>query len=188
MAKVFVFLAPGFEEIEALIPVDVLLRGGLDVKTVSIADTLEVESAHGITVKADMLFGQANLSDAALLVLPGGMPGAAHLDMHEGVRKAVAAQATSGKPVAAICAAPMVLGHLGLLKGRKATCYPGFEKYLDGAEYTADLCTVDGNITTGEGPAAAFPFAYALLAQLTDEETANEVATGMRYRHLMENR
>lgn len=96
------------------------------------------------------------------------------------------AQAQAGKLVSAICAAPLVLGGLGLLKGKRATCYPGFEKTLTGAEYTAELVTVDGNIVTGEGPAAAFPYAYTLLAMLTDEQTARGVAEGMRYVHLME--
>ena len=82
-------------------------------------------------------------------------------------------------------AAPMVLGGIGLLQGRRATCYPGFEKYLEGAEYTHELCTVDGNITTGEGPAAALPYAYMLLAALTDKQTADQIAEGMMYKHLM---
>ena len=89
--------------------------------------------------------------------------------------------------IAAICASPaVVLGQMGLLQGLKATCYPGFEQLLGGAEYTGELCTVDGLMITGEGPAAAFPFAYTLLAMLQDEATAKQVATGMRYTHLME--
>ncbi len=182
MAKVYVFLADGFEDIEALGTVDVLRRGGVDVKTVSITGTEFVTTSHGIVLKADMLFEDADFSDANLLMLPGGMPGSASLDMHEGVKAALTAQNARGGMIAAICAAPMVLGRLGLLKGRKATCYPGFEKYLDGAEYTGEMFTTDGNITTGKGPAATLPYAYELLARLTDAATADEVAKGMLYR------
>lgn len=185
MAKAYTFLATGFEDIEALIPLDVLRRGGVELKTVSITGSKEVESAHGVTYKADLLFDEADLSDADLLMLPGGMPGATNLNEHKGLKDALLAQNEKGRKIAAICAAPLVLGGLGLLKGRRATCYPGFESYLTGAEYTADLCTVDGNITTGEGPAAAFPYAFTLLAALKDEATAHAIADGMRYTHLM---
>ena len=186
MKKVYMFLANGFEDVEALIPLDVLRRGGVDVKTVSITGTNAVETAHGVTIIADLTFDEADLGDADLLMLPGGMPGASNLNSHDGVKAALCQQAKAGKMVSAICAAPLVLGGLGLLSGRRATCYPGFEQTLTGAEYTGELCTVDGNIITGEGPAAAFPYAYQLLAMLTDETTAMGVAEGMRYVHLME--
>jgi len=188
MAKVYVFLADGFEDVEALIPIDVLRRGGVEVVTVSTTDFPLVESAHGVNIEADLQFDQVDTSDADLLMLPGGMPGAANLYAHEGVCKAVCAQAAAGKKVAAICAAPaVVLAQLGLLQGKKATCYPGFEQVLkeSGAQYTADLVTVDGNITTAEGPAAAFPYAYELLTQLVDKATSDQIAEGMRFKHLM---
>ena len=188
MAKVYVFLANGFEDVEALIPVDVLRRGGVEVVTVSTTDLPVVESAHGVGIGADAMFGDCDFADADLLMLPGGMPGASNLFAHEGVCAAVLAQYRAGKKVAAICAAPaVVLAQLGVLDGKEATCYPGFEQALKGAgaQYTGDLVTVDGNITTGEGPAAAFPYAYELLAQLTDQETADQIAEGMRYKHLM---
>jgi 4-methyl-5(b-hydroxyethyl)-thiazole monophosphate biosynthesis len=187
MKKVYMFMADGFEDVEALIPVDVLRRGGVDVQTVSIMGSFWVESAHGVTLQADMMFDEVDFKDADLLMLPGGMPGASNLYAHRGVREAVKDQAAKGKMIAAICAAPaVVLGQLGLLKGKKATCYPGMQEGLDGATYTADLVTVDGNITTGEGPAAAFPYAYSLLSQLTDQATADQVAEGMRFVHLMQ--
>lgn len=186
MAKAYTFLATGFEDIEALIPLDVLRRGGVETITVSITGSRDVVSAHGVTMKADMLFEDTDLSDADLLMLPGGMPGATNLNEHEGLKKALLEHDKKGKTVAAICAAPLVLGGLGLLKGRKATCYPGFESYLTGAEYTRALCTVDGNIVTGEGPAAAFPYAFTLLATLKNEATAQAIADGMRYTHLMQ--
>ena len=180
MAKVYVFLADGFEDVEALIPIDVLRRGGVEVVTVSTTEFPLVESAHGVNIEADIH------QDADLLMLPGGMPGASNLYEHEGVCKAVCDQAAAGKKVSAICAAPaVVLAPLGLLEGKKATCYPGFEKALEGASYTGDLVTVDGNITTAEGPAAAFPYAYELLTQLVDKRTADQIAEGMRFKHLM---
>lgn len=188
MAKVYVFLANGFEDVEALIPVDVLRRGGVQVTTVSVTDFPLVESAHGVNIEADMQFDACNFADADLLMLPGGMPGASNLFAHEGVCKAVCDQLAAGRKVAAICAAPaVVLAALGVLEGRKATCYPGFEKALaeGGAAYTGDLVTVDGNITTAEGPAAAFPYAYELLSQLVNKQVAEQIAEGMRFKHLM---
>ena len=188
VSRVYVFLANGFEDVEALIPVDVLRRGGVDVTTVSVVeDSQLVESAHGVQMFADALFEDCDFSDADLLLLPGGMPGASNLYEHEGLCAALKAHAAKGRRLAAICAAPgVVLGQLGLLQGRRATCYPGFEQFMAGATYTGDLFTTDGTITTGEGPAAAFPFAYELLALLTNRQTSDQIAEGMRFKHLME--
>ena len=188
MKKVYVFLADGFEDVEALIPIDVLRRGGVDVTTVSISDFPLVNSAHGVNIEADIMFEQGDFSDADLIFLPGGMPGASNLFAHKGVCKAVVDQFVAGKKVAAICASPaVVLAPLGILEGKKATCYPGFESVLaeNNATYTGDLFTVDGNVTTGEGPAAAFPFAYELLSQLVNKHTADQIAEGMRFKHLV---
>ena len=181
MNKVYEFLANGFEEIEALGPVDVLRRGGIEVKTVSIGDTDMVESAHGVQVKADMTFSQANLDDADLLLIPGGMPGAKNIDEHDGVRQALLKQAADGKYIGAICAGPMVLGHLGLLRSRRATCYPGFDTELDGATYTAEPVTRDGNIITGKGPGATLDYAYTLLALFKGQRVVDEMKKGMMY-------
>lgn len=183
---VYEFLATGFEEVEALAPVDILRRGGVEIKTVSVTGDLMVESAHGVTIKTDLLFEDADLASADLLMLPGGLPGATNLNSHEGLRKALLAQNERGGRIAAICAAPLVLGGLGLLDGKKATCYPGFEKYMAGATYTADLCTVDGNITTGRGPAAVLPYSYTLLEQFVGADAAKAVRDGMIYTQLME--
>ena len=186
MAKVYVFLADGFEDVEALIPIDVLRRGGVEVVTVSTTEFTQVESAHGVSIETDIQFDQSDYTDADLLMLPGGMPGASNLYAHEGVCEALKAQFAAGKKIAAICASPaVVLAQLGLLDGKKATCYPGFERMLETADYTGALVTVDGNITTGEGPAAAFPYAYTILADLTDQATADQIAEGMRFVHLM---
>lgn len=185
MAKIYTFLATGFEEIEALAPVDILRRRNQEVVTLSITGSLFVESSHGITVKADMLFEEADLSDADMLLLPGGMPGSVNLNNHEGVRQALIAQYERGGRIGAICAAPMVLGSLGLLEGRRATCSPGFEVYLKGAEYTHELFTVDGNIITGEGPAATLPYAYKILSFFVGEEETRTLQHKMQYLHLI---
>ncbi|MDO4159625.1 MAG: DJ-1/PfpI family protein [Prevotellaceae bacterium] len=185
MAKVYEFLGTGFEDIEALIPLDIMRRGGVDFKLVSITGNKVVESSHGVKIEADLLFEEADLSDADLLMLPGGLPGADNLNAHEGLKKALVEQNEKGKLIGAICAAPLVLGGLGLVKGKRATCYPGFEKFLTGAEYTQELFTVDGNIITGEGPAATLPYAYKLLSILTNEETSRGIQDGMMFTHLM---
>lgn len=185
MAKIYEFLANGTEEIEALIAVDILRRGGIDVKTVSITGTEYIESAHGIIIKCDEKIEDANFEDADMLLLPGGMPGATNLLEHETVCDAIIKQNAAGKKIGAICASPMILGTLGLLEGKRATCYPGFESYLKGAEYTKELFTIDGNIITGEGPAATFPYAYAILSMFADEDTVESIKEGMMYNHLM---
>ena len=185
MAKVYEFLANGFEEVEGLAPVDILRRGGVDIKTVSVTGSLEVQSSHGVTVIADLRFEDADLSDADMLMLPGGMPGSTNLNAHEGVRKAILEHYQQGKRVGAICAAPMVLGGLGILNGKKATCSPGFQKYMTGAEYTHELFTVDGTVITGEGPAATFPYAYKILSFFIGEEPVRELMHKMQFLHLI---
>ena len=187
MAKVYEFLADGFEEVEALAPVDILRRGGVEVKMVSITGNNLVESSHGVAVKADLLFENiTDFSDADLLMLPGGMPGSKNLNEHEGVRKALKEQFEKGKRVAAICAAPLVLASVGLLKGKKATIYPGMESYLgEDAEYTGALVQEDGNVTTGAGPAASFPYGYKLLSYFLPTEKVEEIQKGMIYDQLL---
>lgn len=178
-------MANGTEDIEALTVIDVLRRGGIDVQSVSITGSEYMETAHGVTIKCDTTIEAADLSDADMLLLPGGLPGATNLLEHEGVREALLSHAAKGKRIGAICAAPMVLGDLGLLKGKKATCYPGFEKYMDGAEYTAELYTIDGNVITGCGPAATLPYSYAILEMLTDKATADGLREGMMFNKLV---
>lgn len=186
MAKVYEFLANGFEEIEALAPMDIFRRGGLEVKTVSVTGSELVESSHGVTVKADLLFEDGDFTDADLLMLPGGMPGSANLNAHEGVRNALKAQYDAGKRVAAICAAPMVLGSIGILEGKRATCSPGFQTYLTGATYTGNLFEEDGLVTTGEGPAASLPYAYHILGYFIPEEQVRDLERKMQFAHLMQ--
>ena len=179
MKKAFLFLAPGFEEIEALATVDILRRGGVDVKMISITDSRTVKGAHDIEVVADALYGDAEYSDAAALILPGGMPGATNLNDFDPLREQLLEQYRAGRIVAAICAAPLVLGGLGLLKGRRATCYPGFEERLIGAETTGEATETDGPVITGRGPGLAFNFGLAILSAIKSEAVADEVAGGM---------
>lgn len=186
MSKIYVFLADGFEDIEALATADILRRGKQPVTLVSMNTTREVCSANGLTVLADKLFTDCDYSDAKLLILPGGMPGAQHLYEHTGLRSVLAAHLQAEKYTAAICAAPMVLGRNGWLEGKRATCYPGFESELKGATYTGELVEMDGHIITAEGPAASFPFAYHLLQLFISDAAVQEIRDGMRYTHLMQ--
>ena len=177
--SVYVHLATGFEELEALSPVDVLRRGGVDVKTVSVTGEKTVVGSHGIPVTADLLFSEADYENCEMIVLPGGLPGATNLGAHEGLCGKIREFFSAGKYTAAICAAPMVFGALGILEGKKATIYPGMEAELKGAVPTGELVVTDGTVITGKGPGAALPFALKLLALLADQETADTVGSGM---------
>ena len=179
MKTIFVFLADGFEEIEAITPIDVLRRAGLNVQTVSVMEEQIVVGAHGIPVVADKMFADIHLEDAEMLLLPGGLPGATNLDAHQGLSDMIMEFASEGKALAAICAAPLVFGNRGLLQGKKATCYPGFESYLIGAEYTAALVEIDGNFITAKGPGAAMDFAFAIVEKYCGTEKVNELKSGM---------
>ena len=174
MKTIFVFLITGFEEIEAVATIDVLRRAELDVRTVSLTGELTVKGSHGIGVTADLLFEEVPFDSAGLLVLPGGTP--AYND-HEGVKREIKAFYDNGGKVAAICASPMVFGGLGILKGRAATCYPGFEKYLDGATLQTDKpVVVDGNVITGKGPGLTINFALTLVEIMSGRAKRDEVA------------
>lgn len=179
MKKAIVFLANGFEEMEALGTVDILRRGGIEVTTVSITANPVVTGAHNVPVTANTTLEKVNLTDADALVLPGGMPGASNLNDSEAVKEALLQQYRDNKIVAAICAAPMVLGGLGLLKGRNATCYPGFEPKLIGANVTGEAVEVSDNVITGKGPGLVINFGLALVAAIKNEAVAEEVAAGL---------
>lgn len=179
MKKVALFLANGFEEIEALGTVDILRRAGIPVQTVSITNEKNVTGAHHITVLADVIFREVNFHDVDVLILPGGMPGAKNLNEHEELKRKVKEYAEKGKVVAAICAAPMVLGRLGLLEGKKATCYPGFEHQLIGAKVSGNKVSVDKNIITGKGPGLVFEFALELVETIAGAGTRKEVQEGL---------
>ncbi|MCR5644001.1 MAG: DJ-1/PfpI family protein [Prevotella sp.] len=182
---IYVFLATGFEDIEALAPVDILRRAGLPVETVSITGNLIVESAHGVGVKADTHIQDIDFEEADMIVLPGGLPGATNLDACEPLKEGIMKLYDEGKPLAAICAAPQVFGHLGILSGMKATCYPGVESHLRNAEYTGALVEVDGQFITGKGPAAAFEFGYQIVEFFLGPDAAEPLRQGMIYSQLV---
>ena len=180
MERTFVFLADGFEEVEALTSIDVMRRAGMPVTTVSINPTLEVTGAHGVTVLADSLFGDNDYSGAEWLVLPGGIPGAPNLRAHEGLCDLLLEQDERGGHIGAICASPaVVLSTLGLLQDRKAVCYPGLEDTVEGVNWQQAPVAIDGHIVTGNGPAAAAAFALAMVAQSMGADKADQVAAGM---------
>ncbi len=181
---IYVFLATGFEDIEAIAPVDIMRRAGLEVQTVSITGEEIVTSAHGVGIASDLLLSDVDFSSAEMLVLPGGLPGSTNLDACKPLTEAIKRHFESGGPIAAICAAPLVYGHLGLLKGRRATCYPGVERELTGATYTAAIVERDGNIITGKGPAAAFEFGYTIVDYFLGEGASLPLRQGMIYAEL----
>lgn len=181
MSRVYVFLADGFEEIEALTVVDMLRRVKIDTVMVSVSGKLLVQGAHAIEVKADGLFEEFSYEDGCMAVLPGGMPGTNHLMAHEGLKKVIHSYAEAKKYLAAICAAPSVLGRNGLLQGRHATCYPGFEEKLIGATVMSDAVVIDGTFITSKGMGTAISFGAALVSILKDEETAQELLAAIQY-------
>ena len=181
MSKSYVFLAEGFEEIEAITVVDVMRRAGMDVKTVSITDRREVAGAHGVTISADLTFKQADFSDSEWLILPGGMPGATNLASFEALGELL--KIHKGK-IAAICASPaVVLAPLGLLDGKEATCYPGLENdcVAHGAK-TRDVPVMAlERLITGNGPSASLRFALAIVANSMGDSVAQQVGGGMLF-------
>jgi 4-methyl-5(b-hydroxyethyl)-thiazole monophosphate biosynthesis len=179
MKKVLVHFAHGFEEIEAITPVDVLRRAGCEVVTVSVTGTHEVTSTRGLTVLTDRLFVESDYEHADMIVLPGGQPGADNLNKHEGLKKQIEILNSRGKFIAAICAAPLVLGSTGILKGKKATCYPGVEKLLMGAIFTNSDVEIDGNIITGRGPGLALKFSLALVEKLMGSVKVEDLKKAM---------
>jgi len=181
MKKATVFFAAGFEEVEALTQVDLLRRAGIDVDMVSITDEYSVLGAHDIEIVCDICLEEIDKDSYDALVLPGGMPGTKNLGNCAELVEMIKEYNEKGKIVSAICAAPMVLGINGILKGRKACCYPGFEKFLDGAEFVEDKCVADGNVITSRGVGTAIEFASALITALVGEETAKEVKESIIY-------
>lgn len=173
MKKVNVYLAEGFEEVEALTVVDYLRRAEINVDMVSVTGELMVKGAHEIVVKADSLFDENTYAD--MVVLPGGMPGTLYLKEHEGLRKLLLKYNAENKNIAAICAAPTVLGSNGILKDKKAVCYPGMEDGLNCIEVPEEKVVTDGNITTSKGPGTAVIFALRLISILRGKEVENKI-------------
>lgn len=180
MNESFVFLAEGFEEVEALTPVDIMRRAGMNVKTVSITSALQVTGAHGITVNADLLYDNTLFQNPDWLVLPGGMPGATNLHEFAPLQGLLKRQAESAHGrIAAICASPaVVLGQAGLLEGHDATCYPGFEKLLLGARPKPQPVVIDRKFVLGNGPANALLWSLAIVKEALGSKAAEEIAAG----------
>lgn len=176
---VYVFLADGFEETEATAPIDMLRRAKLDVKLVGVG-TSTPTSSHGIRLAADITEADVKLDDSLqLIVLPGGMPGTLNLEKSAAVQSAIKYCTDNGIPVGAICAAPSILGKLGLLNGRKAVCFPGFEQYLTGADVLNKLCVTDGQFTTACGAGAAIEFGLELVKVLCGESRSAELRSAI---------
>lgn len=181
MGKVYAFLADGSEEVELLAVVDVLLRGGQDVKLVSVTGKKNVTGAHGIKLQADVLISQTDLNDADVLFLPGGMPGTKNLGANEELVHALLEAHKDNRRIAAICAAPSILGGLGILEGKKATCFPGFEQELKGADVVRQGVVTDGNITTARGLGYALDMGIELLVLLVDNAHARKIKEAIQY-------
>ncbi len=181
MKKAYLFFATGFEEVEALTVVDILRRGGVDCKTVSVTGDYDVTSSHAVTVRADLLFEEQSLEEGDMLILPGGIPGTPNLKAHTGLDKLIRQYYEAGKYLAAVCAAPTVYGEKGLLQGRKATCFPGMESGLVGAEHREDKVVCDGQFITSRGMGTCIDFGLTLLAKLTDEANAQTVGKKIVY-------
>ena len=177
---VYMILADGFEEIEALEPLDILRRGGIDVKTVSIMETKSVVGAHNIEVMADIKMTDVSLEDMDMVILPGGA-GHELLDASNDVHTMLNYAVAYNRYIAAICASPSILGKKQLLSGKKVTCFPGFEQYCYNAFITGEQAVRDGQIITGKGAGAAGEFGFLLLSVLKDKETADKLRKTMQY-------
>ena len=177
---IYVFLANGFEEIEAVATIDVLLRAELGVVTVGVG-AKQITGAHGITVTTDKVTTElVTFSDVDAVVLPGGMPGTLNLEKDKIVRKFIEFAECNGRLVAAICAAPSILGHMGLLEGKKATCFPGFEEQLVGAEYVDESVVRDGNLITAKGAGVAIDFGLEIVNVFCGEAEAKRMRNAMQ--------
>lgn len=181
MNKIAVFMADGMEEVECLTVVDIARRAGIEAKTVSIGRR-EVTGSHGITVAADELFNGNAAEGCALIVLPGGARGVANMAAHDGLMTLVKDFCAKGGRAAAICAAPSLLGCLGLLRGRQAVCYPGWEDRLEGALLVESEVATDGPITTGRGMGCSTEFALEIVRLLEGDGKAQEIKKQIQYR------
>ena len=182
MAKVYAMIADGTAEVECLAVVDLLRRSKIDTVLVAAKEYREVVTSHGIRIQADAAVGEVDFSDADVIFLPGGMPGSVHLSQCEPLIQALKAQNQAGKRIAAICAAPaVVLGHHGLLRGKRATCFPGFEEELNGAIVVDQGVVTDGNITTAKGLGVALDLGLELVKLLIDEKTADDLKKTIQY-------
>lgn len=182
MKNIGIFFAEGYEEIEALTVVDLCRRAGINIQMVSVTGERKVTGSHKIAVEMDLLFDELDFDGLDMIVLPGGMPGTLNLEAHDGLMARVEAFHREGKWIAAICAAPSIFGHKGLLKGRKACSYPGFEKDLEGAEVVFDSVAVSDHVITSRGMGCAIDFSLAIIGKLCGEAEAEKLAKAIIYR------
>lgn len=180
MNKILIFFADGFEEIEGLTVVDLCRRAKLDIKTVSITNSYEVTSSHKITLKTDMLISEVDFDGADMIVLPGGIPGTPNLAGCNILTDNLIKFHEQGKMISAICAAPSILGNLGILKDKEATCYPGFEDELTGAKFVKTKVVKSGNVITSCGMGASVDFGLEIVKHYQGEKAANELAVKIR--------
>ena len=179
MSNLYIHLAEGFEEIEAVTIIDVLRRAGLNVISVSVTGNRMVKGSHNIEMKADLLFDEVDFTSGEMIILPGGMPGSKNLNEHTGLKQQIIEYQKSGKYLAAICTAPIVFGNLGILNGKRAVCYPGYEAHLTGADVQSNSYIVDNNIITGRGVGAALNFSLEIVRILVGEERALQLRKAM---------
>lgn len=182
MAKVGVFFGTGYEEIEALSVVDVLRRGGIEVSLVSITEEKVVTSSHNVMVQMDELLADVDFDSLDMIVLPGGMPGTKNLEACEALMEQVDNFYSNGKWIAAICAAPSIFGHKGILKGRNACSYPEFESHLEGAIVSRKPVEVSDCVITSRGMGTAIEFGLTILEQLKGKEAADSMAAKIVYK------
>ena len=180
MSKLYAFVADGMEEVECLAVVDIARRGGIQVELISIMGRREVTGSHNITVLADRLFEETVFQPGDVLFLPGGGKGVENLTAHGGLAALLKDAAARGDRIAAICAAPSILGQLGLLKGKRAVCFPGFEEQLFGAVVLGTPVCLEGHILTARGAGVAVDFALKLVEALADERLANKIRMSMQ--------
>ena len=181
MSRAAIFFATGFEEIEALTVVDILRRAGITADMVSVTGERAVTGSHKITVQMDKLFDEVDFNETDIIILPGGMPGTTNLEAYEPLMDQVDDFYRNGKYIAAICAAPSIFGHRGMLKGRKACSNPGFESHLEGADVKQEKAVVDGHVITSRGMGTAIAFGLAILEQLSGTDAAMQMRAKLVY-------
>lgn len=182
MKKIAIFFGTGYEEIEALTVVDLCRRAGIDISMVSIGEEKKATGSHNITVEMDQLFEEVDFDSLDMIVLPGGMPGTKNLEAHQGLMEQVDTFYNAGKYVAAICAAPSIFGHRGIVKGKKVCCYPGFEEDMAGAQISFENVCISDNVITSRGMGCAIDFALAIITVLCGNEVAEEKAKSIIYK------
>lgn len=179
--QIYLFLADGFEEIEAIAPIDIFRRADIKLTTVSISDSPIVTGAHNVKIFADILFAELQYDNDSLLFLPGGLPGTTNLESHQGLKYLIQNHSTQGGKIAAICAAPSILGKMNLLDGKEAICYPGFEDTLLGSSISKSNIVKSGSVFTAKAAGLAIQFALDIVSDLKGKELANQIKESIYY-------